>query len=249
MQKGQRLELLRQERITRNLMAHIVDSLFEDSYSILFDYQENLIKDQKRNTVYDNIYDEIDVSDSMFTNEEFINMTIRAYTDCQFEFDESSYYLPPNMIDILDKINEFYDEIMIQIAENSVVERWKEDGREDEIGNEEYIEDLDTEYEMLCECIYGYECVDIENRVESVLDNFGLTYITEIYSSTPYENVLSYEGIINSSKRLLFEPTNPDKWIDLGGSITPAPYPGGNINVTEDLERGYSNILRMLMEF
>lgn len=249
MKKEERIELLKRERANRELMTHVVDRLFEDSYCMLFDCEDKLIKDLKRDEEHINIYDEIDVSDSLFSSEEFINMTIRAYMDCHIEFNEEEYYFPPNMTDIMEKIYEDYDEFIIATAEETVVKSWKENGKEDEIGNEEYIEELDAEYEMFCESVYSYECVDIENRIESVLSNFGLTYITEMYSSTPYGSVLSYGGIVNSSKRLLFEPVSPNKWIDLGGSITPVPYPGGSINVAEDLERGYSNVLQLLMEF
>ena len=251
MEKEERLELLRQERITRSLTAHIVDKLYEDSLSIFFDCENDLIKETKTDKEYRNIYDEIDVSDGIFSNEDFINIVIKSYGECQAEVDEESYYMPPDLYEeILMKVNEEYDEALINMATDEIDERWKAEGRQEEIGCEEYMEELDDEYEMMCECVYGYETVDIENRVCSVLDNLGLVYTMEIYSKTPIGTTLSYQGIVNSSKRLLFEPISVDRETYLGGSITPAPkYEGGNINVPEDLERGYINIIRASVEF
>lgn len=250
MTKEERLDMLRQERITRQLMTHVVDSIYENEYSILFNLQDEIIEDKGRNTSYPHFFNEIDVSDSYFTTESFINMVIASYVNCQIGRDATEYYLPPSMEEIMEGVMEYYEETMASIAQETLDERFIEEGREDEIGGEEYTEELDDEYELMSECVYGYECADLDYRVASVLENYGLAYITEVYGQIPFLNEhYAYSGIYNSSKRLLFEEYTPELLIDLSGFIEPAPGEGGEINVVEDVERGYLANIRADMAF
>lgn len=251
MTKEERLELLRQERITRELMTHVVDSMYESEYSILFDLQNEIIEDKGRETSYPYFFDEINVSDSFFSNDEFINMTLAAYANCQFEgAKEDKFYLPPSLMDMMEHVSEYYEEIIINTAQENVEKIFIEENKEDEIGGEEFVEQVDTEYEMLCECVYSYECADMEYRICSVLDNFGLAYIMEVYGTSPFMNEhYFFEGISNSSKRLLFEEYSSNMLTDLAGSVDVAPNEGGEINVTEDVERGYIANIRAVMAF
>lgn len=252
MTKEEKLERLRQERITRQLTSRIVDSMYSDKYAIIFDFENQVIRDNKNNRVYEDIYSEIDVSDSIFSSEEFIDITIEAYMECQREKVEDQLYLPPEMIDVMDKIYNSYDERVILACEESVRDSYIEDGREEDIGSQEYVDDLDSEFEMITENIYGYECIDIENRICCVLDNYGLTYIYEDSVQLPNTNKKDYEYfdvIANSSKRLLFdEVSDYDKSCNLSGGLTYAPTKKGGFDDNETLERGYRNVVLATME-
>lgn len=253
MTKEEKLERLRQERITRQLTSKIVDSMYGDRYSIIFDFENQVIRDNKNNRVYEDIYNEIDVSDSIFSSKEFIDITIEAYIECQREKVEDQLYLPPEMVDVMDKIYNNYDEKVILVCEENVTKYYIEEGREDDIGSQQYVDDLDSEFEMITENIYGYECIDIENRICCVLDNYGLSYIYEDSVQLPNTNKKDYEYvdvIANSSKRLLFdEISDCDKNCSLGGGITFAPTKkGGGFDDSETLERGYRNVILATME-
>ena len=250
MTKEERLDLLRQERITRQLMTHIVDSMYESEYSILFNLQDEIIEDKGRNTSYPHFFNEIDVSDSYFTTETFINMVMASYTNCQIGRDQTKYYLPPSLDEIMEFVIEFYEEIMASTIQETIDERFIQEGREDEIGGEEYTQELDDEYELVSETIYSYECADLDYRVASVLENYGLVYMTEVYGKSPFVSEhYSYKGIYNSSKRLLFEEYTPELLTDLSGFVEPAPREDGEINVAEDVERGYLANIREDMAF
>ncbi len=252
MTREEKLERLKQERITRQLTCKIVDSMYSDEYSVIFDFENQLIKDSKNNRMYENIYNEIDVSDSMFTSEEFTNIVMEAYIECQREKVEDQLYLPPEIVEVLDKIYNNYDERVIVVCEENVTNQYIKDGREEDIGSQQYVDDLDSEFEMMTENVYGYDCIDIENRACCVLDNYGFSYIYEGSVQSPYTNKKDYEYIdiiANSSKRLLFdEVSDYDKSCSLNSGTTYAPTKEGGFDDSETLERGYRNVILATME-
>lgn len=250
MTKEEKLEMLRQERVTRQLISKVVDDIYSESYSFLFDFENQVIVDRKNNKVYEDFFGEINVSDSIFPSEEFVNIVIQCYRECQTEKEEGALYLPPEMTELLDKIYNSYDEKIILVSEEAVEKSYREEGREGEIGSEQYIEDLDAEFEMITENIYSYECIDIESRISAVLDNYGLAYIYEETTQLPGKKGYEYYDVIsNSSKRLLFdEVSERDMECRLSGALTAAPTKKGGFDDSEVVERGYRNVILSTVE-